>query len=82
MLSFGLIKKDTKNITQKYLYLIQGEVAIMKMISVLFRDERGQSLAEYGLIICILSVAVMLVMMNIGRKNNDTLNQVANEMVS
>lgn len=37
---------------------------------------------EYGLIVAIVSVAVILVMMYIGETNNNTMNTVANEMVS
>ena len=37
---------------------------------------------EYGLIVAIVSVAVILIMTSIGEKNNNTLNTVANEMVS
>ncbi|MFX4261808.1 Flp family type IVb pilin [Pelotomaculum propionicicum] len=55
---------------------------ILKILSRLYKDERGQGLMEYGLIVSLVSVAVILVMMNIGEANNNTLNTVANEMVS
>lgn len=59
------------------------EVApIYKMFSRLYKDERGQGLMEYGLIVAIVSVAVILVLTNIGETNNNTLNTVAEQMVS
>jgi Flp pilus assembly pilin Flp len=58
-----------------------GVILIFNIINKLYKDERGQGLAEYGLIVCLVSVVVILVMMNIGEANNNTLNQVANEMV-
>jgi Flp pilus assembly pilin Flp len=53
---------------------------ISKIISSLYKDERGQGLAEYGLIVALVSVAIILVMMNLGETNNNTMNKVANEM--
>lgn len=35
---------------------------------------------EYGLIISLVSVVVIIVLMNIGEANNNTINTIANEM--
>jgi Flp pilus assembly pilin Flp len=53
---------------------------ISKIISRLYKEERGQGLAEYGLIVALVSVAIILVMMNLGETNNNTMNKVASEM--
>lgn len=53
---------------------------IFKIISSLYRDERGQGLMEYGLILSLVSIVVILVLMNIGETNNNTLSTVSSEM--
>lgn len=37
---------------------------------------------EYGLILAVVSIAVILIMMSIGETNNNTMNKIADEMVS
>jgi Flp pilus assembly pilin Flp len=55
-------------------------IFISRIIRRLYKDERGQGLMEYGLILSLVSVAVILVMMNIGETNNNTIIEVSGEM--
>lgn len=65
-----------------YISELEEVTPIRKVISRLYKDERGQGLMEYGLIVAIVSVAVILVLTNLGETNNNTLNTVSDQMVS
>jgi pilus assembly protein Flp/PilA len=56
-------------------------ITIFKIIIELYKDERGQGLMEYGLILSLVSVIVILALTGIGETNNNTLNQVSSKMV-
>ena len=73
-------QKTTKHLTIFTCINLQGVAPILKTISRLYKDDRGQGLAEYGLIVALVSVAIILVMMNVGETNNNTMNKVADEM--
>jgi Flp pilus assembly pilin Flp len=49
-------------------------------IRYLYEDTSGQGLMEYGLIVSIISVSVILLMAGIGDSNNNTMTVIANEM--
>ena len=51
-----------------------------KLISKFIKDEKGQGLAEYGLIVAIISIVAIAAMMNIGETNNNTITAISNTM--
>ncbi len=70
------------HLVNNILLSVKEVTLISNIISRLYKDERGQGLMEYGLIVAIVSVFVILVLTNIGETNNNTLNTVADKMVS
>lgn len=55
-------------------------VAICKTIRRLLKDEEGQGLAEYSLILVLVSIAAIAIMIIIGENNKARMNVIANTM--
>jgi len=50
------------------------------LVQRLWRQEEGQALAEYGLILALIAVAAIIALAALGTKISGFLNKVANEM--
>jgi pilus assembly protein Flp/PilA len=55
-------------------------LTVLNQFSQLKRQEEGQALAEYGLILGLVAVVVIAAVTLIGTKLNTTLNSVANAL--
>ncbi len=53
----------------------------MKFLKRLFKDEAGQGLVEYGLILALVSVAVIVVLTSIGSQLNVLFELVENALL-
>ncbi|HEX9965542.1 MAG TPA: Flp family type IVb pilin [Allosphingosinicella sp.] len=52
----------------------------MNFIRKMFRNEKGATAIEYGLIAALIAVAAIAAMQNIGTSLGTTFNSVANDM--
>ena len=52
----------------------------MNQIVQIFRDTRGATAIEYGLIAALIAVAAITAMSSLGKKLNTTFNNVTNNM--
>ena len=52
----------------------------MKIIRKMFKNEKGATALEYGLIAALIAVAAIAAMQNIGKSLGTTFNTVANDM--
>jgi pilus assembly protein Flp/PilA len=52
------------------------------MIEKLFKDEEGQGLVEYALILVLIAIAVIAAMTLLGGKVNNTFNNIQNRLGS
>ena len=52
----------------------------MKFFKKIFKDEKGATAIEYGLIAALIAVAAIAAMQNIGTKLGTTFNNVSNEL--
>ena len=50
------------------------------MLMRFLREEEGQSLVEYGLLISLIALVVIAVLAVVGRKVENTFNTAANQM--
>jgi pilus assembly protein Flp/PilA len=55
---------------------------IFKLISRLYEDEEGQGLVEYALILVLIAIAVIASMTLLGKKVNNTFNNIQNKLGS
>lgn len=53
---------------------------MLKMISRLWRDEEGQGLVEYGLILALIAIVVIAALQTLGGKTAATLDKVGEEL--
>lgn len=53
-----------------------------EIIRRLVRDEEGQGMAEYGLILALIAVAVIVVLGTMGDEINKTFTKVKDELLS
>lgn len=53
---------------------------MLELITRFIRDEEGQGLAEYALILVLIAVAVMVVLGVLGGKINAVFNEIANAL--
>ena len=51
-----------------------------KFLNSLFKNEKGATAIEYGLIAALIAVAAIAAMTNIGNQLGSTFNNVANEL--
>lgn len=54
----------------------------MNLIKRLFREEEGQGLVEYAILIGIIVVGVVAVVFGIGRWVNDQFTELENELIT
>ena len=52
----------------------------MKALKNFFQNEEGQGLAEYGLILALIAVVVILALTSLGSSINNTLSATAEQM--
>ena len=52
----------------------------MKALKKFFRNEEGQGLAEYGLILALIAVVVILALTSLGSSINNTLSGVSEQV--
>ena len=52
----------------------------MKFIRKMFKNDKGATAIEYGLIAALIAVAAITAMGNLGTKLNTTFNKVANNL--
>jgi pilus assembly protein Flp/PilA len=55
---------------------------MLKMIENLFKDEEGQGLVEYALILVLIAIAVIAAMTLLGNKVNNTFNNIQGKLGS
>jgi pilus assembly protein Flp/PilA len=58
----------------------EGETPMLKNALKLFRDEEGATAVEYGLIVAAIAGVIIAVVMVLGKKVNNTFNNVQNSM--
>jgi len=54
----------------------------MKALKNFFKNEEGQGLAEYGLILALIAVVVIMALSTLGTNIKGTLNNVAGQMTT
>ena len=52
----------------------------MEILKQLLRDEEGQGMVEYGIILALIAVVVIGAVKTLGSKTNDTYNHINQEM--
>jgi pilus assembly protein Flp/PilA len=55
---------------------------MLRMIEKLFKDEEGQGLVEYALILVLIAIAVIAAMTLLGNKVNNTFNNIQGKLGS
>lgn len=50
------------------------------MLSRLIREEQGQTLVEYALLLALIAIAVIAALTLLGRRIANTFNKIANEL--
>jgi pilus assembly protein Flp/PilA len=58
----------------------QGAKTMSKFLNKLFKNEKGATAIEYGLIAALIAVAAIAAMTNIGKQLGTTFNNVSNEL--
>ncbi len=53
---------------------------MLKSLTKLWKDEKGATAVEYGLIVAAIAGLIIVVMFLLGNKVNNTLGNVANKM--
>ncbi|MBO8126932.1 MAG: Flp family type IVb pilin [Firmicutes bacterium] len=53
---------------------------MLRSIKGLWRDEEGQGLVEYGLIIALVAIVVITVLTTMGDKLTNTFTKISNEL--
>jgi pilus assembly protein Flp/PilA len=53
---------------------------MFKLIKKLYRDEEGQGLVEYGLILALIAIVVIVALRLLGTKTNTTMKNVADAL--
>jgi len=51
---------------------------MLKKLSAMMKDEKGQALAEYGLILALIAVICIVALQTLGGGVNNALTQIAN----
>jgi pilus assembly protein Flp/PilA len=52
----------------------------MKVVGAMLRDDAGQGLVEYALIIALVAITAIVALKFLGAKASNTLNNVANKL--
>jgi pilus assembly protein Flp/PilA len=55
---------------------------VLKVLKRLFKGEEGQGMVEYGLIIALVAIVVIVVLTAMGGKLKDTFNNITNAVPS
>jgi pilus assembly protein Flp/PilA len=58
----------------------QGAKTMSKFLNKLFKNEKGATAIEYGLIAALIAVAAIAAMTNIGKALGTTFNNVSNSL--
>ena len=53
---------------------------MLRTVATLLRDDEGQGLVEYALIIALVSIVAIVALQFLGSKANNTLNNAANSL--
>ena len=53
---------------------------MFKLIKKLYRDEEGQGLVEYGLILALIAIIVIVALRILGNKTKNTMQNVADSL--
>ena len=53
---------------------------MFKLIKKLYRDEEGQGLVEYGLILALVAIIVIVALRLLGTKTKNTMQNVADSL--